>query len=108
MAFIKYFVTELGSEETMIPRERLEAAWHKYVTKKDTQQAHDNFFENPDVFITFEDDIKVSKTKDKSLMTPLEQKRDEKEKLKEEKKRRKQEAKIRKMNKKRQRIEDEF
>lgn len=105
---IKFFVSELGSEETMIPRERLEAMWHKYVSKKDTQQAHNNFFEDTDVAILFEDDIKVNKEKAKDVMTPLQKRKQEKEEQKAERKRKKQEAKIRKMNKKRQRIEDEF
>lgn len=105
----KYFINEIDEEETMIPREKLEAMWHKYVTKKDVQGAKNNFedLESENDIIFFEEDIDVL-GKPTALMSPLEKRKKEKALKKAEKERKKRAAKIRKMNKKRDRMYEEF
>ena len=85
----RFFVEELQDEDDyVIPRERLEALYHKYINKKEIENAQDNFQDEEfdENYMYFEDDIDVL-GKPRELMSERELKKLERLKKKEERKR---------------------
>ena len=90
----RYFTEDTSEEDYVIPRERLEAMYRKYVAKSDASSARNNLqeeiFDNETMF--FEDDIELF-GKPEALMSKAElrkykrkQKREEKRKLRQQRK----------------------
>lgn len=79
----KKFFTESAQEEYVLPRERLEAMYHKYVAKPDKdREVFNEHFDSKRMF--FEEDIDLM-GKPEELMSPRELKKYKKMKKKEEK-----------------------
>ena len=97
---IRFFTEEVDDDDYVIPRERLEALYHKYVNKADSVQANKNLqteeLDTSTMF--FEDDIEYL-GKPEELMSKKELKKLQKRKAREEKK-------ALKLKKKEQRLND--
>jgi hypothetical protein len=79
----RFFTEETEDDDYVIPRERLEALYHKYVSKTNSENAHMNFEkeELDTSTMYFEDDIEVL-GKPTELMSKSERRKYEKEKRK--------------------------
>lgn len=105
--YLKFFTSDLDAEQTMIPRERLEMLIRKYITKQDTKQAHNNFRDEENTVIYFEDDIEQY-GKPLDLMTPSERRKAERQRKKMAKEKAKMDAKQRRINEKMRKREERF
>lgn len=86
----KKFFTESASEEFVLPRERLEAMYHKYISKPDKDRiVFNEHFDSKRMF--FEEDIDLM-GKPEELMSPRELKKYKKLKKKQEKEKLKKKA----------------
>lgn len=90
---MKFFIDENKEDDYVIPRERIESLYYKYINKRDVENAHNNLQDSEfnKEYMYFEDDIDYL-GKPLELMSKRELKKLERIKKKEERRREKENA----------------